>query len=146
MKAELMRQVLVQKERGLFRCCDLGEWWTPISNTVPPSRLSCGSYRDRERKAFFFFSFYPMYLMLLAFGRLRPCPFIFQAFGMLSVRNFPPTTPCLLWLCWLEHRPVTERMQFDSRSGHIPRLQVQSLVQAQACATPSLMCDSWPGH
>ena len=141
-----MRQVLVQKERGLFRCCDLGEWWTPISNTVPPSRLSCGSYRDRERKAFFFFFLLSNVSYAASFRQAQALPIHLSSFWYAQCKKLSPTTPCLLWLCWLEHRPVTERMQFDSRSGHIPRLQVQSLVQAQACATPSLMCDSWPGH
>ena len=33
-KAKLVQQVLVQKEVGLFRCCDLGGWRPPISKTI----------------------------------------------------------------------------------------------------------------
>lgn len=84
-KLKLMSQVLVQMERGLFRCQDLGEWWTPISKTIYSSCSSCGSYKDRENKAFFL---YP--IILLAFGVLGPYPFIVLAFGT-QCKNFPCT-------------------------------------------------------
>ena len=29
-----LRQVLLQKARGLFRCHALEEWWTPVSKTI----------------------------------------------------------------------------------------------------------------
>lgn len=43
-----------------------------------------GCYRDREGRVFFS---YP--IIFLAFGRLQPCPFIFLAFDLLSVRTRP---------------------------------------------------------
>lgn len=59
-KTKLVKQVLVQKGRGLFRCHDLEEWWTPVSETIPFPVQSHGSYRAREGRSFFFF-----YLIIL---------------------------------------------------------------------------------
>lgn len=104
-KAKLMRQVLVQKERGSIQVpCDLGEWWTPISKTnslhskdhlfflLKPEVLT----RIGKGRIFF----YPIILLafgvlgsclfiFLAFSRFRPYPFIFLAIGPLCVRTFP---------------------------------------------------------
>ena len=46
----------------------------------------CGSYRDKEGRAFFLSNY------LASFGVLKPYAFIFLAFGVLSVRT-SPTTP-----------------------------------------------------
>ena len=82
MKAKLVRQVLVQTERGLFGCYNLGDLWTSVSNTVPLPAEALGAYEDREGKAFFR---YPV--ILLAFGVFGPCAFIFLAFSALGVRT-----------------------------------------------------------
>ena len=69
-KAKLMRQILVQKERNLFRGQDLGEWWTFVSKTIPFLTEVLHSL-GIERGGLFFYTI------------------IFLAFGVLSVRIFP---------------------------------------------------------
>ena len=79
MKVKHMRQVLVQKKRGLFRCHDLEEG--RLSSQRPSSlpAKAHGSYRDRKGRVFLS---YP--IILLAFGMLGSCPFISLAFGSLG--------------------------------------------------------------
>lgn len=85
MKAKLVRQTLVQKERSLFRCPDLGEQCTPISKTTPFPTQAQGSYRNSEREVLFFYL-----VILLVYCKLGPYPFIFLVCGTLGVR----TSPC----------------------------------------------------
>lgn len=100
-----MRQVLVQKERGLFHIPALGEWWTRVSKTTtprpppPPASCSCSAVlnSDSEGRTLFypiillaFVAFGTNSFIVLALGRLGPihlyfwllalghCPFIFR--------------------------------------------------------------------
>ena len=52
-KAKLVRQVLVQKERSLFRRHNLGEWWTPVSKTIWPFLLKSSVLKGIGRGGLF---------------------------------------------------------------------------------------------
>ena len=84
-KGKLMRWVLEQKERGLFRCHDLGDWWTSVSKTTLPS---CWSLRFLRKGELFFLSNF----LASLWSVLGPYPFIFLTFSLLSVR----TSPCAI--------------------------------------------------
>ena len=83
-KSQSMRQVLLPKKRGLFRCWDLENGGLPSQRPSPLLVKAYGSYRDRERRAFFLNT-----IILLAFGLLGPYLFISLAIGTLSARTSP---------------------------------------------------------
>lgn len=51
--------------------------------TILPSCPSPSAYRDRVGRAFVLCFLYPIILVVI--GTLRPCPFIFPAFGEVSI-------------------------------------------------------------
>lgn len=51
--AELVKRVLLQEERGLFRGHNLADWWPLLSKTIPPLPTQAhSSNRDREGRVF----------------------------------------------------------------------------------------------
>lgn len=98
-KAKLVRQALVQKQRGFIQGLSPGRMVFSRVKDHLPFLLKRSSYRDDEGKVFLFLFYtinFPAFgafglcpFNFLAYGMLLPYPFNFPSLGVLSVRASP---------------------------------------------------------
>ena len=120
---------LVQKLSSLLRCHNLREWQTPISETIPLPAQASSSHKDREGRALF-----PIQLSCQLLVCLGPYPFIFLAFGKLSVR----TSPCIIQFNGRDSQMLPDYFWCQGQSGEGMGLQDPSsgsldMPQPSAC-------------
>ena len=88
-KAKLVRQVLVQNERGFTQVLrDLAEWQTPVSMTISSFCSNVPFLQGYGGERFFSIQ---LFCQLLVY--LGPYPFIILALGALRVRTCPCCYP-----------------------------------------------------
>lgn len=162
-KAKFMRQMLVQKARGLFKSHNLGKIVDSPLKDHSLFLLKSSSYKGQREDVFFFF----LSNYLASFWHAQDLyPFIFLAFGTLSLRIFPCVilangntlqhsmtvystrisekgrdcfrkpgdAPALSLPPHTEHSSCTSRSQLESK-GH-PWIPVLYILCAAPCVSP----------